>query len=66
MVNSSSHQAFSNCHVLAYVGVEKTGKSSDFLVAKNYLDLFLFIYTLNTGLPYLIFRGVGIPISDYS
>jgi hypothetical protein len=53
-------------HVKAYVGVESDGTSDFFYQAGKYLTLFLHLYTLQAGQPYVVFRPTGIGINDFT
>jgi hypothetical protein len=53
-------------HVKAYVGVEYEEKGGFFDRAEKYLTLFLYLYTLKTGQPYVVFRGPSTVVSDFS
>jgi hypothetical protein len=53
-------------HVKAYVGMEYEEKGAFFKRADEYLTLFLHLYTLETAQPHVLFRGVSIPVDDFS
>lgn len=53
-------------HVKAYVGVEYDGTPTFFDKAHNYLTLFLNLYTLQAGQPYVVFRSIGTPVDDFT
>ena len=53
-------------HVKAFVGVESDGTAKHFIQAERYLTLFLHLYTLLGGQPYVVFRSFGTPIEDYA
>jgi len=53
-------------HVKAYVGVEFDGTATHFFQAGKYLTLFLHLYTLQAGQPYVVFRPSGIHIDDFT
>jgi len=53
-------------HVKAYVGVEFDGTASHFVQANQYLTLFLYLYTLQEGQPYVVFSPLGTPIDDFT
>lgn len=52
-------------HVKAYVGVESDGTPAFFEHAYKYLALFLNLYTLQKGQPYVVFRPLGTRIDDF-
>lgn len=63
--NRLSHEPFD--YAIAYVGVTTSKESENqFLVAMNYLDFFLLIYSLVSGVPVTSMVGVGIPLDDMS
>jgi hypothetical protein len=53
-------------HVKAFVGVESDGTAEHFIQAERYLTLFLHLYTLLGGQPYVVFRSVGTPIDGFA
>jgi len=53
-------------HVVAYVGVESKENVNYFDTAEDYLNLFLYLYTLQTGQPWIKFTNVGFEIESYS
>jgi len=53
-------------HVKAFVGVESNGTAKHFIQADKYLTLFLHLYTVLEGQPYVVFRSFGTPIEGYA
>jgi hypothetical protein len=53
-------------HVKAFVGVESEGTADHFIQAEKYLTLFLHLYTLLGGQPYVVFRSMGTPIDSFT
>ncbi len=53
-------------HVKAFVGVESNGTAKHFIQANKYLTLFLHLYTLQAGQPYVVFQPGGIPVDDFT
>lgn len=52
-------------HVKAYVGTEYEEKGAFFKRADEYLTFFLHLFTLENAQPYVVFRGVSIPVDDF-
>lgn len=53
-------------HVKAFVGVESDGTAQHFHQAGKYLTLFLHLYTLQAGQPYVVFRPLGTNVDDFT
>lgn len=53
-------------HVKAFVGVESDDTARHFNQAGKYLTLFLHLYTLQAGQPYVVFRPLGTNVDDFT
>ena len=53
-------------HAVAYIGVESDGTENFFSKTENYLNLLLYIYSLQTGQPWIKFQNVGYNITSYT
>ena len=53
-------------HAVAYVGVESEETEFFFDKAEDYLNLFLYLYSLQTGQPWIKFQNVAGPIASYT
>jgi hypothetical protein len=53
-------------HVKAYVGVESDGTAQHYRQADKYLTLFLYLYTLQAGQPFVVFRPTGTHVHDFT
>lgn len=53
-------------HVKAFVGVESDSTAKHFIQADKYLTLFLHLYTLQAGQPYVVFRAGGTHVDDFT
>ena len=53
-------------HAVAYIGVESEENESFFSKTENYLNLLLYLYSLQTGQPWIKFQNVGYNIASYT
>lgn len=53
-------------YTLVYVGVEAPKEANFFLIAQNYLDFFVLIYSLVSGQPVTTRMGIGTTLNDLS
>jgi len=53
-------------HAVAYIGVESEENEYFFGKTEDYLNLFLYLYSLQTGQPWIKFQNVGYTIACYT
>lgn len=53
-------------HAVAYIGVESEENENFFGKTEEYLNLLLYLYSLQTGQPWIKFQNVGYNIASYS
>lgn len=52
-------------HAVVYIGVESDENENFFSKTENYLNLLLYLYSLQTGQPWIKFQNVGYNIASY-
>ncbi len=53
-------------HTVAYIGVKSDENEKFFSKTENYLNLLLYLYSLQTGQPWIKFQNVGYNIASYT